>query len=271
MIPPRAEPAAAAAPLAERLIEPVVVRALRTASVALPLYNEAAGVPRLVRTLVHFARENPQYEFIVVDDGSGDGTGAALQMGLAAAGAAPPNLVLVSYPENRGKGSAIRAAFEQVHSPLFCFLDGDLAYPLDHVHRLVAALAEHDVVIGSRALVSGEDLEVRLTRRIMGRAFNGIARRLLDLPWRDTQAGVKGFRTDAARRLFARSRLEGFAFDAEMLFIARRMGLRVGQIPAEVCESHRRKASGVNLVLDPPRMLAQLVGVRLNGYRGRYD
>lgn len=242
------------------------------AQIALPVYNEASTIRATLEQVMPFAATRPQLRFVFVDDGSSDGTAGAIadamRGGIDVQG--PVNVGLRSLGANGGKGRAIARAAAECDAPLFIFMDGDLAYSLSHLDALLTALKTHDVVIGSRALVPGEDLEVSGLRRAMGAGFNAIARGLLGLPYRDTQAGLKGFRTRAAREIFKRVTLNGFAFDAEALFIARQLGYTIAEVPAHVSAEHRAKKSKVNLAMDPPKMLAELAGIRVKGMLGRY-
>jgi len=260
--------------------KPVDIATLRGATVlpepaaviALPVFNEASTIRATLAEVMPFAAARPELRFVFVDDGSSDGTAGAIsdamRSGMDVKG--PVNVALRSLGANGGKGRAIARAAAECDAPLFVFMDGDLAYALSHIDALLTGLKTHDVVIGSRALVAGEDLEVSGLRRVMGAGFNAIARGLLGLPYRDTQAGLKGFRTDAAREIFRRVTLHGFAFDAEALFIARQLGYTVMQVPAHVSAEHRAKKSKVNLAMDPPKMLAELAGIRVKGMMGRY-
>jgi glycosyltransferase involved in cell wall biosynthesis len=260
--------------------KPVEIATLRGASIlpeplaqiALPVYNEASTIRATLEQVIPFANKHPELRFVFVDDGSSDGTAGAIadamRSGLDVRG--PVNVGLRSLGANGGKGRAIARAAAECDAPLFIFMDGDLAYSLLHIDALLAALKTHDVVIGSRALVPGEDLEVSGLRRVLGAGFNAIARSLLGLPYRDTQAGLKGFRTPAAREIFKRVTLNGFAFDAEAIFIARRLGYSIAEVPAQVSAEHRAKKSKVNLALDPPKMLMELAGIRIKGLLGQY-
>ncbi|MBU6413646.1 MAG: glycosyltransferase [Planctomycetes bacterium] len=242
------------------------------AQIALPVYNEASTIRATLEQLIPFAAKRPELRFVFVDDGSADGTAGAIadamRSGIDIKG--PVNVALRRLGANGGKGRAIARAVTECDAPLFIFMDGDLAYSLSHLDALLTGLKTHDVVIGSRALVPGEDLEVSGLRRVLGAGFNAIARGLLGLPYRDTQAGLKGFRTDAAREIFKRVTLSGFAFDAEALFIARQLGYTITEVPAHVSAEHRAKKSKVNLAMDPPKMLAELAGIRIKGLLGQY-
>jgi dolichyl-phosphate beta-glucosyltransferase len=127
------------------------------------------------------------------------------------------------------------------------------------------------VVVGSRNLAGGKQRNIQLTRRIMGWGFNLLTRIVLRLPYRDTQAGLKGFRLEAAKRIFARQRIFDFCFDAELLFLAGRLGYRIAEVPARVSDAHVYRGSQVNLWRDPPRMFFSLLRICCNNAQGKYD
>jgi dolichyl-phosphate beta-glucosyltransferase len=256
-------PTTARSPLAAAIIAPPTV------TVILPVYNEAGLIDSTLASVELFALENPNYTFVFVDDGSSDGTAERIQQRLLAT-PAREQLQLLSYSPNRGKGHAIRAGASAAATDLMLFTDGDLAYPLEHLPVVARALETHDVVIGSRSLVEKGERNTSTPRKIMGWTFNKCAKLMLGLPYRDTQAGLKGFRADAARLIFDRQRLSGFAFDVELVYIARRMGLSVGEVPARVSEEHSYKRTKVHLLRDPARMFWALVDVRINAALGLY-
>jgi len=237
-------------------------------TVILPVYNEAEIIGRVFREVSRFARQHEEYGFVFVDDGSIDNTAQILRGLIRQQENAP--LKMLSYSRNRGKGFAVRKGMEQCDTEFFCFTDGDLAYSLDHLPMLVDALKSHDVVMGSRNLAGGKQRNIEISRRIMGWGFNLLARMVLKLPYRDTQAGLKGFRLEAAKRIFAKQQIFDFCFDAELLFLARRLGYRIAELPARVSESHVYRGSQVNLWRDPPRMFLSLVRIRCNSARGKY-
>jgi len=240
-------------------------------SVILPLYNEAGLVDRTFTAVRAYAREHREFEFLFVDDGSGDGTPDRIEALLEEHGAGRPERIrLIRSPDNGGKGRAVHLGVEHAGGDLVLFMDGDLAYGLDHLPLLVDALAMHEVVIGSRSLVSRKERNTRPLRRLLGEAFNRLARLVLFLPYRDTQAGLKGFRVEAARAIFARQRIFDFSFDVELIYIARRLGFSIAEVPARVSDEHSYKVSKVNLVRDPARMLLRLFQIRIQGLLGRY-
>ncbi|HMN41656.1 MAG TPA: glycosyltransferase [Phycisphaerales bacterium] len=238
--------------------------------VILPFYNEAGLIRHTFEEVEAFALAHPEYAFLFVDDGSSDDTADTLRLLISESDIPESRLRLISYAPNRGKGQAVKAGVEGATADLVLFTDGDLAYSMDHLPKLAAALEQADVVIGSRSLVHRSERNTTTMRRIMGWTFNKCARAILGLPYTDTQAGLKGFRLDAARAIFARQRLGGFAFDVELVYLAKRLGYRIGEIPAYVSEAHSYKVSKVNLIKDPLRMFGALVDVRCNAILGRY-
>jgi len=291
--PARADAHAGSPGLADHVREPVRVDASggaaaakprTTLSVIMPVYNESATLPTTLDSISAYARANPGVRFVIVDDGSRDDSvkivrerlgligGVEWRAGVDESASADAPIVLIANGRNQGKGGAVRGAMLAVQSDYLCFMDGDLAYaPEDHLPAMLAALQTHDVVIGSRRESPEERRNTKRLRRLMGWTFNRIVRLGLNLPMDDTQAGVKGFRGRAAKTIFGRSRLSGFSFDVELLFIARTHGLTIAEIPARVARAHRKKPTNVNLATEPLRMLGDLVKVRWNWLRGRYN
>jgi dolichyl-phosphate beta-glucosyltransferase len=239
--------------------------------VVLPFYNEAGLIRTTFTEVEKFGMEHPEYAFLFVDDGSSDETAATLRMLISESDIPESRLGLISYTPNRGKGQAVKAGIEGATADFVLFTDGDLAYSMDHLPKLAAALAAGaDVAIGSRSLVHKSERNTTPMRKVMGWTFNKCARLILGLKHKDTQAGLKGFRIQAAREIFRRQRLGGFAFDVELCYLARRLGYTVAEIPAYVSEAHSYKVSKVNLFKDPIRMFGALIDVRMNAIMGRY-
>ncbi len=252
-----------------RPIQPEAQVATRV-QVVLPFYNEAALIRTTFTEVEKFGLAHPEFAFLFVDDGSSDDTAATLRLLISESDIPESRLGLISYTPNRGKGQAVKAGIEGATAEMVLFTDGDLAYSMDHLPKLAAALETADVVIGSRSLVHRSERNTTTMRRVMGWTFNKCARLILGLKHKDTQAGLKGFRIGAARDIFRRQRLGGFAFDVELCYLAKRLGYRVAEIPAYVSEEHSYKRSKVNLIKDPIRMFVALVDVRANALLGRY-
>jgi dolichyl-phosphate beta-glucosyltransferase len=222
-------------------------------SVVFPCYNEAERLPATLEAyLGHLPRAAGEVEVLVVDDGSTDATPSVA----AAVAGGDPRLRLVRTGPNRGKGFAVRTGMLAAEGDRVVFTDADGAYAPGEAERVVAALAEAPVAIGARR---PDEASGGLTRLVASQACNLAVRGLLGLPFRDTQCGLKAFRRDAARAVFSRARLDGFAFDAEVLVLARRLGLTVAEVPVR---AEPRAGSKVRVLADGRRMVAQLWAVR---------
>lgn len=169
-----------------------------------------------------------------------------------------------------GKAKAVRLAFLGAEADFLIFIDGDLAYSFDHIAPLLHSLKKHDVVIGSRSLAPQPQGGSPARRVFLGWVFNHLACLLFGLDYPDTQAGLKGFTAEAARKLFSRQKLNDFAFDAELLYLAKKLGLSVDQIPAQVSGQHTYKTSQVKLIFDSLRCLKDFVLVRWWSATGAY-
>ena len=229
--------------------------------VLLPVHNEEWLIGSVLGQVVDYARSHPDWRFVFVDDGSSDRTPELIAERLAEL--ETDRIQLRALTPNRGKARALRTAVLECEEDVILFTDGDLAYPLDHLDLLVEALDESDIAIGSRALTEGPQTNITFTRRLVGTTFNRAVRLITGLPFQDTQAGLKGFRRDAARVLFRAQFVEDFAFDAELLYLAKVLRLRVSEIPAHVSARHSYKKSRVNMLRDPLRMFHSLIRMRI--------
>lgn len=238
-------------------------------TVILPIYNESACIEQVFYTLLEFSQKDSSFNFILINDGSTDQTEQILENLLTFSKS--PRIQLVSYPQRQGKGQAIKKGIEFAQTNYICFIDGDLAYSLDHLYPLVNSLEKFDIVIGCRNLELENFKRVNLTRKIAGLTFNWMTRKLLNLPFKDMQAGLKGFKRDVAKTLFTRQQLTGFAFDCELLYIAKKYNYTIGEIPAIVSPHHKTKQSKVNLIQDSVKMLINLFTIRINDILGYYE
>ncbi len=236
--------------------------------VLVPLFNESAIVAKVHEAFVAFAADHAHYTITFIDDGSTDDT-VSLLRDLLSAQSGGGALHLIVAPHNAGKADAIALGAAQSTTDKVLFIDGDLAYSLDHLDAIESALDRAPIAIGSRAVAGGVKSR-RLLRGLSGGSYNLLMRLVLGLPFRDTQAGLKGFRRDAARLLFARRRRTGFGFDAELLFIAKRLKLAVIEVPAAVSADHSALGSNVRIVRDSLGMSLGLIQIRIDALRGRY-
>jgi len=230
-------------------------------SVVIPAFNEAERLPRTLDRVGAFLRGFGRgHEILVVDDGSLDGTAERAR----AAGA-----TVLRNDTNRGKGHAVRRGMLEARGQRRLMTDADLSTPIEELPRFLEKQAEgYDVVIGSRAL-PGANVEVHQPwfRENMGRLYN-IFVRALALPglW-DTQCGFKLWTAEAARAAFADARLDGFSFDVEALYLARRRGYRIAEVPV----TWRNDAATRVSLGGGSAAFPDLLRIRLNDWMGRYD
>ncbi len=200
-------------------------------SLVIPAYNcrDAIGAT-IEQVLGGLAGSAPGFELIVVDDGSTDGTADA------AARIRHEALRVIAAERNLGKGGAVRRGVLAARGDVIAFTDADLAYPVDQIARVAAAVDTADVAVAtrvsadSRFLMSPRFFRYLYTRHVASRMFNRVVNAVLRLGVEDSQAGLKAFRRDAAQAIFSRQTLDSFTFDCEVLLIARRLGLRVAEV-----------------------------------------
>jgi dolichyl-phosphate beta-glucosyltransferase len=239
-------------------------------SIVIPAYNEEARLPRALRLIRDYlaGREigAEETEIIVVDDGSTDGTAQIVQEWSRQLF----SLRLVSNGQNRGKGYSVRHGILEARGRIVLFTDADLSAPIEEADKLFAALeAGNDVAIGSRALDRSliSTHQSRL-REIAGIIFNTFVRLFTGLPFHDTQCGFKAFLREPSRIVFQQQRIERFGFDPEILFLAKRHGLRAVEIPVRWAHD---SATKVHVVRDSLLMFRDLVAIRWNWLLGHYS
>lgn len=234
-------------------------------SVVVPAYNEEQRLPRtLCRLHEYYSEQDYAYDVTVVSDGSSDQTAAIVR----AFAADHPEFRLLEYRPNRGKGYAVRAGVLAAEGEIVLFCDADLATPQEETEKLLVHMRDSaDVAIGSRPLAESK-LEVRqpLYRELLGRAFNKAVQILGIRGIDDTQCGFKMFTRAAAQDIFKRCKVDGFGFDFEALMIAHDLGYRIDEVPIRWAH---QEGSKVVLLRDGPRMLSDLVRLRLAGKRRR--
>jgi glycosyltransferase involved in cell wall biosynthesis len=236
-------------------------------SIIIPAYNEAERIgASLDRILSYIAESRWSAEIIVVNDGSRDNTSEVVQE----YSGRNPIIRVLENPGNRGKGYSVRNGMLNASGQVLLFTDADLSSPIEEANKLFAVIedGQADVAIGSRYLQS--ELQTRkqpLHRRMLGRAFNVALRTILGLSFVDTQCGFKAFNRKAVTTIFPNMKIERWGFDPEILFLARRYGLRVAEVPVTWAHDHRSKISPMR---DGTRMLGELLRVRMNSVGGKY-
>lgn len=238
-------------------------------SIVIPAFNEEARLPRALTLIRDYLAsrgwEGEQAEIIVVDDGSTDATARIAEEWSRE----HPSVRLVSNGKNRGKGYSVRHGMLEARGRIALFTDADLSAPIEEADKLFRALeAGNDVAIGSRALDRSliSTHQSRL-REVAGMTFNGFVRLFTGLPFHDTQCGFKVFQSELSRIVFEQQRVERFGFDPEILFLARRHGLRTVEIPVRWAHD---PATKVHVVHDSLRMFGDLIVIRWNWLLGRY-
>jgi dolichyl-phosphate beta-glucosyltransferase len=236
-------------------------------SIVIPAYNESKRIPAMLSQVLGYAASlGRTWEVVVVDDGSSDDTAALVEeMGRQA-----PSVRVLRNVANAGKGAAVRKGMLAARGERVLFTDADLSAPIAEAARLFEALdAGFDVAIGSRAL-RPEWIGVHQSamREAAGKFFNFFMRLLTGLDYRDTQCGFKAFRREAAQTVFAAQRIDGWGFDVEALYLARKFGFRTQEVAVHWDHS---AASKINPFGDGLRMAAEVLKIRWNDWRGRYD
>jgi dolichyl-phosphate beta-glucosyltransferase len=234
-------------------------------SIVIPAYDEAGRLaPTLWEAAAYFCEP---IEIVVVDDGSRDGTAERAAKILVET---PHAYAVVRHSRNHGKGCATRLGALHARGRRLLCVDADGATPIAEWEKLRTRLdAGADIVIGSRAMPASRiPIAQPWYRRPLGRAYNLFVRALLFRGIRDTQCGFKAFRSEAARQLFSRQRIDGFSFDPEVIFLALCAGMRVEEVGIVWND---RPHSKVSVPRDSLEMLRDLLRIRRYARRGAYD
>lgn len=229
-------------------------------SIVIAAFNEEARLPVTLRKIHDYViTRNISTEIIVVDDGSTDGTAELTE----AFSGDIPELKLISYPQNRGKGHALRTGVLAAGGELVLLTDADLSTPIEELEKL-RSLIDHEschIAIGSRALAMSRILKRQpWWRQGMGKIFNRFVKALVINDYSDTQCGFKLFKGETARSLFAQAHIDRFAYDVEILALAKKNGYRVAEVPIEWVNA---PGSKVHPVKDSLQMLKDLCRIRL--------
>ncbi len=231
-------------------------------SLIIPAYNEEQRLPRTLTKIQAFLKDQPYgSEVLVVDNGSSDRTAAV-------AGEFSSVVRLLREPE-RGKGRAVRRGMMEASGEFRFICDADLSMPIEEVNRfLPPQLDEYDIAIASREIAGAVRHNEPAYRHWIGRIFNLLVRTMAVPGFQDTQCGFKCFTAEAAEALFPLQRIDGWAFDVELLYIALRLGYRVKEVPIHW---YYFPESRVRMVRDSWLMLSDLFRIRSNWRRGLYQ
>jgi dolichyl-phosphate beta-glucosyltransferase len=240
-------------------------------SLVLPAFNEHPRILGSLEKITRYAAAHwPAWELILIDDGSSDGTAEAVE-GYAQSSGTGPNLRILRNDGNRGKGYSVRRGFLESRYDIVLFSDSDLSTPIEESEKLLAAIERHGHhgALASRALPDSLIAQHQpLWREYGGKAFNLLMRVIAGLPYHDTQCGFKAFCREAFLPVFQRQRIERFGFDVEILYLARKRGLRLLEVP--VAWSHSPD-SKVRYSRDSADMFLDLLRIRWYDWRGYYN
>jgi dolichyl-phosphate beta-glucosyltransferase len=234
-------------------------------TLVIPGYNEEKRLPRTLSDVrAHLDHWGVDYRIIVADDGSRDGT-AQVADGFG------PRFSVISLPTNRGKGAAVRSGMLSATGHVVAFTDADLPYSLDSLregYELIRA-GDCEVAFGARDLVgSQQHVKRRTLRRAASAVFRQIVRLLISRDVTDTQAGLKLFSADACREIFSRTTIDGFAFDAEVVFLTRHLRFNYQRIPVDLINE---ESSSLSVWRHTLPMLNEVVQIRFRALRGEYE
>jgi glycosyltransferase involved in cell wall biosynthesis len=236
-------------------------------SIVIPAYNEAARIAGALESVLACIRSRGWFaEVVVVNDGSRDQTADIVREFAARA----PEIRLLENPGNRGKGYSVRHGLLESFGEIVMFTDADLSAPIEEAEGLFAALRDGaDIAIGSRWLErTRQSIRQPLYRQFFGRCFNVVTHAVMGLPYADTQCGFKAFTRAAAQTVFQLQTIERWGFDPEILFIARKRGYRVVEVPVSWAHDERTR---ISYLRDGTRMLQDIAIVRWNALTGRYN
>lgn len=230
-------------------------------SIVIPVYNEEKRIEKTLLELFRYQKINKlKAEIVVVDDGSTDGTMSVLKKYIK-------RIKIIPVSPNRGKGFAIKIGMIAASGEKVLFMDADLATPLTEIEKIIEKSKFYDIVIGSRKLKESK-VQRNVLRNILGKAFGFISHLLVPLDCKDSQCGFKIFTKSAALNIFNRSRINRWAFDIEVLYLASLLNYRVLEMPV----SWREVAgSKVKIFKDAFLMLRDLLKIRFFVLKGAYN
>lgn len=224
-------------------------------SIIFPAFNEATRIGKtLEKSLDYLRKQGYSYELVLVDDGSSDNT-------IEVAKNICPELIVLVQEKNYGKGAAVRRGMLESKGEIRVFTDSDLSTPIYEIEKMIEKFNNGaEIVIGSRA-INRANVKVHqpFYREWMGRIFNALVQIFVFYGVSDTQCGFKGFKADTARKIFSKSKIDGFSFDVEVLFLAKKLGYKIEQISVEWYNDAK---STVSPIKDALNMFIEIFKIR---------
>lgn len=222
-------------------------------SVIIPVFNEALRIKTGLAEITKWHRQQPDWEFILINDGSTDDTAEQIKKFKF--------IKLISYPNNQGKGFALKQGVAQATKPLVLLSDIDFSTPLTELPKLIVKITKSDLVIGSRKMTGANIIQHQpLFREFLGRQFTNLSCFWLNLKVSDITCGFKLFKNPIAKKLFKSSKINRWGYDAEILFLAKKLNYKIIEVPVLWKNDAKTK---VNLLLDIIRSLGDLVLIRI--------
>ena len=236
-------------------------------TILIPAYNEEKRLPESIRVIDAYCSKHldQPYELLVVDDGSQDQTASLMREMQKQI----PALVLHQYAENRGKGYALRSGMHLAGGQFIVFTDSDLSTPIEEIQPMLEKLKEGASIVIATRKKSGATLVQRqpLWRESMGKVFTWLSNVILGLNFSDFTCGFKGFEAMAGKQIFSLQKIRRWAFDSEVLFLAKQFGYKIVEIPVQWKDSPESK---VHVIQDSASSLASLFLIRWNWFTGKY-
>jgi len=233
-------------------------------SIVIPAYNEEKRLEPSLQKITEYLQKNfTAYEVLVIDDGSTDATGEIARK------YQDKGVKLIQNPKNMGKGFSVKLGVINAKYDPILFTDSDLATPIEETKKFLDAINEgYDVVIASRNLQDSQiTVQQPKSRRILGNAFPVLVKTTVLPGFTDTQCGFKMFRKAAARKIFPRQTLQRFAFDVEILFIAKELDYKIKELPVTWID---QAGSTLSPLKDSIRMLNEVLKIKYNQWKGEY-
>lgn len=231
-------------------------------SIVIPSFNEQGRIIKSVSTIKEYLdKKKYSYEIIVSDDGSLDDTARLINK-------TKFDRVKVISNIHKGKGFAVKEGVQQARGNIILFTDADLSTPIDEMEKLICCLKNgYDIAFGSRN-VCGSNIEVHQSwiRENMGKIFNVLVRTFILKNIKDTQCGFKCFKKEAAQSLFRKQKIEGFAFDVEILYLAKKSGYKIQEVPVRWINM---PGSKVNPMIDSIKTLLDLIWIKIIHFRNK--